>query len=142
MEAETEIVHATTVASSGKALMLRGPSGSGKSALGLELIGLGAQLVSDDRTVVTLQERTLTVSPPATIAGMIEVRGMGVLRLPFVYDQPLTMVVDLTTLEPERVPPARTTRILGRDVTLFWRIEGPHFATALLHLLDGALVER
>ncbi len=125
-------IHATTVAHLGRALLIRGPSGAGKSALALELMARGAVLVADDRTVLTRAAETVSAAPPPTIAGMIEARGLGLLRVPYATDIPVTAVVDLDADESERLPPRRTTALLGRQVVLYRRVKGAHFAAALI----------
>ncbi len=101
MESDQLLVHGTTIDLNGTAVLLRGPSGIGKSDLALRLMDRGAVLVSDDQTRVTCKDDRLIASAPEAIAGMIEVRGVGLLRVPH-YDQvPLGLVVDLT--EPHRI---------------------------------------
>ncbi|MEM9249341.1 MAG: serine kinase [Pseudomonadota bacterium] len=134
----TTTMHATTIAQNGAGLLITGRSGSGKSALALQCIGLGARLVADDRTALRLQAGTLTARAPASIAGLLEVRGLGLMRLSPVADVPLRAVVDLDTVETERLPPYRETRIMGIALPLFRRMEGAHVASALLLCLAGA----
>lgn len=74
-------IHATTVAIRGRAVVIEGPSGSGKSDLALRLIDRGALLVADDRTVLRRDGDALYASCPATIAGLLEVRGLGVIEV-------------------------------------------------------------
>jgi HPr kinase/phosphorylase len=128
-------LHATTVAHGGRALLIRGPAGSGKSALALELLARGAALVADDRTVLTLEAGRPVASPPPSIAGLIEARGLGLLRLPWLAGVPVAAVADLSQAETERLPPRRTTVLLGREVALFRRVEDARFAPALLMAL-------
>ena len=91
----TETVHATSVAIEGRGILLYGPSGAGKSDLALRLIDRGAKLISDDYTIVRSIGGQLSASAPATIAGMMEVRGLGVVDMPHVGDAPLALIVDL-----------------------------------------------
>jgi len=125
-------VHATTVAHRGRALLIRGPAGAGKSALALELLARGAVLVADDRTVLTRGGDTVRAAPPPALAGLIEARGLGLLRVPHAAHMPVAAVVDLGADETERLPPRRTTALLGRELVLYRRIEGAHFAPSLL----------
>ena len=74
-----ETVHASTVALDGRAVLISGPSGSGKSDLALRLLDRGFALVSDDQTVVKKQGDALLASAPPSIAGKMEVRGIGIL---------------------------------------------------------------
>lgn len=108
------LVHATSVEISGAAVLIRGPSGSGKSDLALRLIDGGATLVADDQTALAPEGDRLFVSPPETIAGLLEVRGLGVVRVPFRPRAPLALVVDLVnSKELERLPEPSSAVFLG-----------------------------
>ncbi len=91
----TETVHATSVAIGGRGVLLYGPSGAGKSDLALRLIDRGAKLISDDYTIVQSIGGQLSASAPATIAGMMEVRGLGVVDMPHIGEAPLALIIDL-----------------------------------------------
>ncbi len=91
----TETVHATSVAIGGRGILLCGASGAGKSDLALRLIDRGAMLISDDYTIVQRSGGQLIASPPATIAGKMEVRGLGVVDMPHVREARLALVIDL-----------------------------------------------
>ncbi len=111
--AETQ-VHATCVALGGHAVLLRGASGSGKSDLALRLIDAGWALVADDRTDLRRDGWTLIATAPPTIAGKIEVRGVGIVRLEATPPTPLHLVIDLVApAAVERLPEPATTEILG-----------------------------
>ncbi len=96
--------------------MLLGPSGSGKSDLALRLIDRGAVLISDDQVEIALEAGRLTASPPPPIAGLIEARGIGLLRLPYLTKAPLVLAVELVARAlVERLPdPAAWTCDLGQ----------------------------
>jgi serine kinase of HPr protein (carbohydrate metabolism regulator) len=99
-----ETLHATCVAIDGDGVLIIGPSGSGKSDLALRLIDRGAALVSDDRCIVAADDSGMVrVSPPATLAGRIEVRGIGIVTMPYVADVVLALVVSLED-DPPRMP--------------------------------------
>lgn len=111
------LVHGTCVAIAGRGVLLRGPSGSGKSDLALRLIDGGALLVADDQTRLELDGEVLLARPPAAIAGMIEVRGLGLVRLPHLERAPLDLVIDLVSpSEVERLPEANALELLGLPV--------------------------
>lgn len=99
----SETVHATTIAIGGQAVLLQGPSGSGKSDLALRLIDRGAVLVSDDYTLLVRDGARLKARAPATIAGRLEVRHVGLVSLPFEDDVPVALAVQLGET-PERLP--------------------------------------
>ena len=129
-------VHATCVALDGRAVLILGKSGAGKSALGLNLMALGATLVSDDRVILT-DETCVTASAPCAIKGLIEARGMGVLHAETVATSEVVLAVDLDLLETDRLPPLRHISILGHNIPLQHRIEGVHFAPAIVQYLRG-----
>ncbi len=112
-----ETVHATCVAIGGRGVLLAGPSGSGKSDLALRLIDRGATLVSDDYTICRGEAGGLTASPPATIAGRIEVRGIGIVDMAHLPRAPVALLVDLAG-EVERMPEAATRTVAGVAVPL------------------------
>jgi serine kinase of HPr protein (carbohydrate metabolism regulator) len=96
-------VHATTVAIAGRAVVIEGASGAGKSDLALRLIDRGALLVADDRTLVSIEHDRLVARCPDRIAGLLEVRGLGLLRLPHLSAAPIALAV-LCADRLERMP--------------------------------------
>jgi HPr kinase/phosphorylase len=108
-------IHATCVSIGGDAVLLRGSSGAGKSDLALRLIDGGAILVSDDRTELMRTGSELIATAPVTIAGKLEVRGIGIVELPFAPDAPVRLVVDLTDAV-ERLPEPGRCTLLGIDL--------------------------
>ncbi|QNQ11236.1 HPr kinase/phosphorylase [Sphingomonas alpina] len=91
----TETLHVSTVAIDGRAVLIEGPSGAGKSDLALRLIDRGAVLVSDDYTILIRNGETLLATAPVTIAGKIEVRGIGIVPMEHVERVPAALVVRL-----------------------------------------------
>jgi HPr kinase/phosphorylase len=117
--AETLLVHATAVALGDRAVLLRGPSGSGKSDLALRLIDAGARLVADDQSELRRDGDAVLVRAPATIGGLIEVRGVGIIRLDPLPAARLSLVVDLVAPDTvERLPEPRREVILGLSFPL------------------------
>jgi serine kinase of HPr protein (carbohydrate metabolism regulator) len=104
------------VAIDGRAVLIEGASGSGKSDLALRLIDRGATLVSDDYTLLQRDQRSLIASAPDTIAGKIEVRGLGILTVDHAGRVPVALLVRLTD-QPERMPLTEDVRrIAGIDI--------------------------
>ncbi len=113
-----ETLHASTVAIGGRAILISGPSGSGKSDLALRLFDRGFTLVSDDRTIVKQDRNRLIATAPPTIAGKLEIRGIGIVDVEWTDDVPVALAVELTS-EIERLPDDRRERfILGVRVPL------------------------
>jgi HPr kinase/phosphorylase len=110
-------VHGTTVAIDGKAVLLRGDSGAGKSDLALRLIDAGARLVADDQSELRCDGDAVLVRAPAAILGLIEVRGIGIIRLPPLSDVPLALVADLVAPDRvERLPLPRNELFFGLNL--------------------------
>jgi serine kinase of HPr protein (carbohydrate metabolism regulator) len=110
-------VHGTAIALGGEGILLRGPSGAGKSDFALRLIDQGARLVADDQTELRRNGDGISMSAPATIAGQMEVRGLGIVSVPSVASAPLRLVVDLVpSVEIERMPLPRQCSFLGCTV--------------------------
>ena len=110
-------VHATCVSLYGAGLIIRGPSGAGKSDLALRLIDSGARLVADDRVDLLVSDNGVIARAPETLAGLLEVRGLGILRVPVLEATVVRLVVDLVNYENvPRLPDRRMTDLIGMDV--------------------------
>ena len=137
---DTALLHATAVAIDGRAVLLRGPSGSGKSDLALRLIDAGARLVADDQSELRRCGEALWVRAPATIAGLLEVRGLGILRLEALAEAAVGLIADLAAADRiDRLPPRRTETILGIAVPLIEIAPFEVSAAAKLRLASRAL---
>lgn len=136
----SQMKHASCVAITREAgVLIVGASGSGKSALALSLMALGATLVSDDQVILTADEAcdTLHAKAPAPIRGLIEARGLGILHAQTFEECIVTAIVDLDRIEDERLPPLRKERLIGIEIPLYYRVETPQFAAGLLQVLKG-----
>jgi len=113
-----QLVHGTCVAFGPHAALLRGSSGSGKSDLALRFLalpadlGMAPRLVADDQVVVEAQAGGLVASAPDTLAGKLEVRGLGIMTLPHVTQAKLVLIVDFVASdEVPRMPPEPLPRV-------------------------------
>ena len=114
----SEAVHASSVALDGRAILITGASGSGKSDLALRLIDRRFTLVSDDQTLVRRDGDRLIASAPPTIRGKLEIRGIGIIEMETASDVPVALLVELTS-DIQRLPDdSRERPILGISLPL------------------------
>jgi HPr kinase/phosphorylase len=118
-------VHASAVLVGDRAVLIRGPSGAGKSRLAFDLILAArsgqippAVLVGDDRVHIDACEGQLVVRPAPALAGMIEIRGLGIRRCDFVDEAVVGLVVDLCAVDAERLPPPEALQVSVNGVRL------------------------
>ncbi|MEA2863479.1 MAG: HPr kinase/phosphorylase [Bradyrhizobium sp.] len=125
MSAASASVHASAVLVGNRAVLIRGPSGAGKSRLAFDLVLAGragqippAVLVGDDRVHLEVTAGQLVVRPARALAGLIEIRGLGIRRCDFADEAVVGLVVDLCAADAERLPPreALLTRLSGIGV--------------------------
>jgi HPr kinase/phosphorylase len=113
-------IHASAVLVGARAVLIQGPSGSGKSRLALTLLQAMpfARLVADDRAHVEAMHGRLLVRPAEALAGLLEIRGLGIRRLPFEPLAVVGLVVELGVTQAERLPPDDAVRITIAGVGL------------------------
>lgn len=110
-------LHASAVAIDDRGVLLLGPSGAGKSDLALRLIDGGAVLIADDRVDLDVHQGGVRLSGPANLAGLMEVRGIGIVRMPFATKVSLSLVANLVKPEDiERLPDRLTVDFMGVTV--------------------------
>ncbi len=128
-------LHATCVAVEGKGLLILGPSGAGKSSLALQMMGLGARLVADDRVDLVRRGDSLIATCPAPLTGLIEARGLGILRADPVVQTAVVLVADLERAPDMRLPPAAAILLAGCEIALVGARPDAHFSAALVQYL-------
>ncbi len=135
MTTPSETLHANCVGFQGRGVLILGPANAGKSALSLQLMALGAGLVADDRTIVSLRGADLWAECPVPIRGLIEARGLGILAADAHPAVKLYFAVDLGQVEEARLPLQRHFSVLGGVLPLVHGQKGADFPSALLQLL-------
>ncbi|HKH01623.1 MAG TPA: HPr kinase/phosphatase C-terminal domain-containing protein [Bradyrhizobium sp.] len=124
-DADGATVHASAVLVENQAVLIRGPSGAGKSRLAFDLILAGragqipkAVLIGDDRVHLYASKGQLVVRPARELAGLIEIRGLGIRRCEFVNEAVVGLVVDLFANDAERLPPPEALHALVSGVEI------------------------
>ncbi|MEG1453720.1 HPr kinase/phosphorylase [Brevundimonas sp.] len=129
-------VHATAVAlrlgGAWRGVLIRGAPGSGKSDLALRLMDIGGRLIGDDYVHLWTSSERLFVTAPATISGLVEVRGLGIRTVTPLKTAPISLVIDLIDHAPERMPEPKITRLCGVDLPLLQLDPRPASATTLV----------
>ena len=110
-------IHATTVSLDGRGVVLRGPSGSGKSDLAVRLINEGALLVADDQTILFMEGGRLMGQPPTEIAGKMEVRGVGIIKMGPPAIVPIFLLIDMAdAADVPRIADFAPVELVGQKV--------------------------
>lgn len=123
--------------------MLRGDSEAGKSDLALRLIDAGGELVSDDYTDVSAEDGRLLASAPVPLHGLLEIRGLGIVRLPAISTTSLVAAVDLVPNSAlERLPMPCTELILGVELPVFQLVAREASAVARMRLIVRLAIGR
>lgn len=128
-------LHGSVVALEGRGLLIVGASGAGKSALALRLMALGATLVADDRVVVARRGDALVASAPPELSGLIEARGVGLLRARALEAAALELAVDLDRSDAARMPHLREITYFGIDIRLIFAKGLPNLEAILVQML-------
>lgn len=110
-----KLPNVTGVAIGGRGLLIAGEAGSGKSSLALALIDRGAKLIGDDGLRIEERDGHPLACPPTTTKGLIEVRNVGLVKLP-TCEAPISLVLQLTTLAPRYPMELATTTLAGMDI--------------------------
>lgn len=131
-------LHASAVAFDGRAVLILGAAGSGKSSLAIELVALGAVLVADDRVLLTRRDDGLWLDAPEPLKNRIEARGIGILNCPATPAR-AHAVVDLDKLETARLPERGTITLEGVDLPLLGKVESPAFPAMVRAYLIGGV---
>ncbi len=127
-----QLLHASAVALDGAGVLILGASGRGKSSLALRLMALGADLVADDRVWVVSRGAALIARAPDETLGLIEVRGVGILRMRHLDEVALALAVDLDLASEQRLPPLRRSILHGVAVPLISGAGHPVLAEAIV----------
>ena len=115
---ETRRIHGTSIALGENGLLITGESGSGKSDLALRLIDSGATLISDDQTVCMKKETSIHLFSMEKIYGLIEIRGIGLIKVPYIENIKLRMIIQLVDKEIDRLPKIKKKKLLGFNFPL------------------------
>lgn len=131
------IVHASCVSWQGQAVLITGSSGTGKSALALQLMAMGAALVADDRTVLHENDGMLFAAAPEEIRGLIEARGVGLLKATVADAGQVCVVIKMDEMETKRFPDKHEVEICGVTLQCLKKVDQPSFPAAILQYLKA-----
>ena len=138
-------IHATCINLEGLGLLLRGPSGSGKSDLALRMMENNSQLIADDRVDLTLEEGVLVARAPSCLRGLLEVRGVGVIEVPYSNCIQILGIINLVENNKiQRLPVPRTELLLGVEIPSYqldpWEISAIAKIQLVRGLISGAII--
>jgi HPr kinase/phosphorylase len=129
---ENNPVHGSAIAVGGRGFLIRGASGSGKSGLVLQMMALGADLISDDQVIMERSAGTIIMSAPQTLVGKIEARFVGILNVPSRQNVVLNHVIDLDVDSQAQLPQLQYCKVLGLQIDLINGRNVPNLASILM----------
>ena len=137
------LLHATAVRFKTKSLLIVGPSGSGKTKLAVDMISLGAALISDDRVWLCIEDKRLCLEAPEQVSGKIEARGLGILRMKSSVRGPVELdyCLDLSLESHARLPFMQEVTKLGHKILVLTGLPMVPSASALMLLLKNGFSE-
>ena len=138
-----ENIHSSSVELDGKAILIKGESGSGKSSLALKLIMLGAKLIADDQTTVFINKGEVFLRAPSSLPFGLEIRGVGIISPPRCKKAKLKLVIDLSEVETSRLPSLHERRIdiLGYSFPFYFFQGIKEPASAIYAILKFGIVK-
>ena len=113
----------------------RGGIRRGEIYVNIAALAIGADLVSDDQTIITLDGKRLKAEAPVSIRGLIEARGLGILTVPSIASAAIKAIIDLDYIETERLPGLRTHSLMGVILPCLHNVDCQGFPSGLLHYL-------
>ena len=120
-------------------MLITGASGTGKSALGLQLMAFGCDLVADDQTILTLHDNTVWAACPAPLADMIEARFVGIVGATAKLSAWVALAINMDATEFDRMPPERHLELFGCKIPLLHKVDKAYFPAAVLQYLRSGL---
>lgn len=129
---ENNPVYGSAIAVDGRGFLIRGASGSGKSGLVLQMMALGADLISDDQVIIERSAGTIIMSAPQTLVGKIEARFVGILNVPTRKNAVLNHVIDLDVDSQAQLPQLQHCEVLGLQIDLINGRNVPNLASILM----------
>ena len=138
-------IHATCINLEGLGLLLRGPSGSGKSDLALRMMENNSQLIADDRVDLTLEDGVLIARAPSCRRGLLEVRGVGVIEVPYSNSIQILGIINLVENNKiQRMPVPRMEFLLGVKIPSYqldpWEASTATKVKILRGLISGSIM--
>ena len=135
------LLHATGLCAYGRGLLVGGAAGSGKSTLALDMMALGASLISDDRVWIEKTSQGVQMCAPSAVAGKVEARGIGILQVEHTAQAPLNYCINLSSFGEQRLPIPKNVTFLDVQVQQFSGGGIHHLAASMMGLLRYGLAD-